>query len=152
MSILESIENNFTYAIIKRCSETGCELRLNNLTRYIVLKGENICRDEKICDCIIFLEDILIALVELKSRTAKAGSVVEKLTNGSLVAINILESYLDKTIRLNFYHIVLCKRWRVSEYRVITSRKISIRGKTYDIIAKRCGVSLSELISIFSSG
>ena len=126
----------------------GCRLRLNDLSNYIVLKGERICENRKICDCIIFTRDncIIIGIVELKSKTIHSSEIVEKLTNGSEIALDILEQCSDNHMKFEFYHLVLCKRWHPSEYRVITSRKITVKGKGYDIIPKRCGVPFSEVI------
>ena len=136
------------HAVIARCSERDCKLKLDGLSNYVVLKGEKICRDHKICDCIIYIkkDHIIICMVELKSKTVDSSEVEEKLTNGSVIALDILGRY-DECMKVKFYHLVLSKRWRTSEYRVLTSRKIIVRGKKYDIIPKRCGVSLSEVVS-----
>jgi hypothetical protein len=114
-----------------------------------VLKGERICQDRRICDCIIFTGGIIIGIVELKSKTAHSSEIEEKLTAGSEIALNILEGCSDNDIKFEFYHLVLAKKWHSSEYKVITSRKIVVRGKRYDIIPKRCGVSFSAVISGF---
>ena len=149
MSVIDRIRNNFTNAIIHRCSEMGCRLRLNGLSNRVVLKGERICQDRRICDCIIFTGSIIIGIVELKSKTANSSEIEEKLTNGSEIALNILERCCDNDIKFEFYHIVLAKKWRSSEYKAINSRKIVVRGKRYDIIPKRCGVSFAAIISSF---
>lgn len=148
MRLINCIENNFTNAIIARCSERGCGLRLNGLNKHVVLKGETLCKDRRICDCIIFTRDncIIIGIVELKSKTIHPSEIVEKLTNGSGIALDILEKCSDNHMKLEFYHLVLCKRWHSSEYRVIISKKIIVTGKRYDIIPKRCGSSFSKLI------
>lgn len=135
--------------IIGSCSEHGCKLVLNDIGNHVVLKGERICQDRKMCDCIVFAhtQGMIISIVELKGRTAHASEIVEKLTNGSLAALSILEKCSSHRLRFEFYHIVLCKSWSVSEYIVINSRKIKFRGKKYDILQKRCGVSLGRLLS-----
>jgi len=146
---INCVKSNFTHALETRCSDKGCELKLFGLKNYIVLKGEDLCQSRRICDCIIFKVHsyIIVGIVELKSKTAHSSEVVEKLTNGSNVALDILEKCSDKHMKFEFYHIVLCKRWTSSEYRVIISRKITVRGKRYNIMLKRCGVSFSEIIS-----
>ena len=58
MSIVDLIKNNFANAIVRRCSERNCKLGLNGLSNYIILKGERVCQNRKICDCIIFAEGI----------------------------------------------------------------------------------------------
>ena len=145
---IDCIKDNFANAIISRCSEESCELKLNNLSNYVVLKGEGICTDRRMCDCIIFTEGIciIIGIVELKGKTAHANEIVEKLANASEIALDILEN-CSENLKYEFYHLVLCKRWRTSEYMVITNRKIRVRGKRYDIIPKSCGVSFSAVIA-----
>jgi len=127
----------------------GCMLRLNGLSNYAVLNGERICKNRRICDCIIFTEGNIIGIAELKSKTTHSSEIEEKLTNGSKIALNILEECSGNDIKFEFYHLVLAKRWHSSEYRIITSRKIIVRGKRYNIIPKRCGVSFSVVISGF---
>ncbi len=131
------------------CSERNCKLKLHDLCNYVVLKGEKLCKDQRICDCIIFIEETAIGIVELKSKTAHSNEIKEKLTNGTLIALNILKNCNNNQSKFDFYHIVLCKAWSSSEYRVITSEKIEISGKRYYIIPKRCGVSFSEIIRYF---
>jgi hypothetical protein len=149
MAVINRIKKNHTNATIPRCSEIGCHLRLNGLNNYVVLKGEKICKDRKICDCIIFTSDnyITVGIVELKSKTIHSSEIVEKLTNGLKTALDILEECNDDCMRYEFYHIVLCKRWRTAEYEVITHRKIQVKGKRYNIIPKKCGISFSNVIS-----
>lgn len=149
MSVIDCIKGNFTDAIVARCSERGCKLRLSGLGNHVVLKGERVCKDRRICDCIIFTRDsyVIIGIVELKSKTIHSGEIVEKLTNGSEIALDVLRECSDNCPTFDFYHIILCKSWHPSEYRVIVSRKIIVRGKRYDIIPRRCGVSFSALIS-----
>ena len=151
MSVINCIESDFINAIIARCSEKGCSLRLNGLSNHVVLKGERICKDRRICDCIIFTRDncIIIGVVELKSKTIHSTEIVEKLTNGSEIALGILEECSDNDMKFEFYHLVLSKRMPPSEFRVITSEKIIVRGKRYDIVPKKCGISFSALISGF---
>ncbi len=149
MTVISCIKKDFADMVIARCSEVGCKLKLNNLNNHVVLKGENICQDRKICDCIIFVRDnpVIIGIIELKSRNIHSSEIVEKLTNGSEIALDILEKCRDNDMKFEFYHIALCKSWRSSEYRVIKSKKIVVNGKKYDIIPKKCGESFSMLIS-----
>ena len=149
MQVIDCIKDNFTNAIIPRCSEMGCMLKLNGLSNHVVLKGEIICQDRRICDCIIFTEGIIIGIVELKSRTAHSSEIEEKLTNGSEIALNILDKCSNNDMKFEFYHLVLAKKWHSSEYKVITNRKIVVRGKRYHVIPKRCGISFSAIISDF---
>ena len=90
---------------------------------------------------------ITIGIVELKSKTTHASEIVEKLTNGSKIVLNLLKRCVDNHMKFEFYHIVLSKRWHISEYQVIKSKKITVNGKRYDIRLKKCGISFSEIIS-----
>lgn len=153
---MDRIKSDFAHALRRRCSERGCTLRLGGLGNHIVLKGEELCSDRQsrrlpMCDCIIFVADgsIIIGIVELKSRTADPGQIEKKLTNSSRIALDILQNYIDTRIEPEFYHIVLCKKWRTAEHTAIRNRKIKVRGKSrkYDIITDHCGVSLSTVIS-----
>jgi hypothetical protein len=113
------------------------------------LKGERICRDRKICDCIVFTAEhsLIIGIIELKSRTAHPKEIEEKLTNGSAISLDILERCADGIPKFEFYHLVLSKSWRTSEYVVIVNTRINVRGKKYYIIAGECGISFSQVIA-----
>ena len=148
---IASIRRNFAHALRRGCSESGCTLRLSNLGTYAVLKGEKICQDRKMCDCIIFVVDgsVVIGLVELKGKTVHASAVVEKLTNSSEIALDILDEYGDKRAENVLCHFVLHRGLDSSERRKIGRSRIRIRGKAYDIKTKRCGTSFSAVISDF---
>jgi len=147
--MLEVIKGNLTHAVVERCAEQHCELRLDGLSNYVVLKGEQVCPDRRMCDCIIFVateSGVTIGIVELKSKTAHASEVIEKLTNASESALEILDGCGVRTAKPEFWHLVLSKRWDASEYRVITNRKIIVGGKKYPVIPKRCGTCFSAVI------
>ncbi|MGB9760082.1 MAG: hypothetical protein ACP5KW_09725 [Thermoproteota archaeon] len=150
MSVITCIKNKFSEAVVKNCSELGCEIKLSKLRNFVVLKGEKLCQNQKICDCIIFNEDYqVVGIIELKSKTAHHTEILEKLINGSKVVSKLLEECNTKNIVFNFYYIVLCKKWNTSEYKVITSKKVNFKGKSYNIIAKNCGTSLLDILSTF---
>lgn len=54
MSVVSCIKKNFADAVVTRCSERNCTLRLSGLSDYVVLKGERVFKSLKVCDCIIF--------------------------------------------------------------------------------------------------
>ena len=66
MPRIERIKSNFAEEMVTHCSERSCKLKLVGLSDYVVLKGEKMRGDCKICDCLIFTEnaDGLIGLVE----------------------------------------------------------------------------------------
>ncbi len=146
---IDCIKSGFAEAIVNHCSERSCKLKLTGLSNHIILKGEKICNDRRICDCIIFTiedEQVVIGIIELKGRTAHSSEIEEKLTNGLEIASDILEQCNIERFKSEFYLIALCKSLKSSEYRIISSRKIYFRGKRYDIIPKKCGLSFFNLI------
>ena len=148
---IDCVKSNFAQAIVKRCSESGCTLSLAGLGEHVVLKGEKIYRDRKMCDCIIFVVNgsVIVGIVELKSGTVDSKDVIKKLTNSSEVALNILKKCTDNHADFRFYHIVLCNaRWKTIELKNM-KKGLKVRGKKYSIIAKRCGISFSAIISKF---
>jgi len=92
-------------------------------------------------------QDMLIGIAELKGKTAHADEITEKLTNASEIAVEILERIAGHFTRFDMYHMVLAKEWDPSEHRVLSKRKITVRGKRCDIVLKRCGGSFSEMIA-----
>jgi len=46
----------------------------------MILKGEKLCQNKKVCDCIIFDEDHqVIGIIELKSKTTYPTEILENL-------------------------------------------------------------------------
>lgn len=78
-----------------------------------------------------------------------AREIAIKLINGSLEGLHILENCSGATLDKQLFPIVLAKRMPSSEFKMITSRRIQVKGKKYDIITGKCGASFSELVSRF---
>ncbi len=145
--IPDCIREEFSDAKIirRRCEEQGCRIEIDGQTDYVVLKGEQICQKQSICDCIIFMQDC-ICLVELKSKTVHATEIREKLNNGLRLALDILEQKCKAaSTKFPVYLVVLAKAWNVTECKKIGKTKIEFKGISYQIKIKRCGVSFSEL-------
>ncbi|MGD2247085.1 MAG: hypothetical protein PVF58_01680 [Candidatus Methanofastidiosia archaeon] len=153
MVIFDCIKEKYCDAIVLNCAEKGCKIDLREIENYIILKGEKICKNRKICDHIIFIgnNSITIVIVEFKSKNAKSSEVEEKLYNCSNYALEILEKYTDGSFTYDFYHYVVVKSWRPPEYRKIVNTRLNIRGRRYNIIPGRLEVSLANSISIFKS-
>jgi hypothetical protein len=150
MNCIQCIGNKFANAIIGCCQEMGCELKINNLNNYIVLKGEKVCSNSKICDCLLFAEDsncIIIGVVELKRKDIHANEIIEKLCNGLITVLDILVKCCSNNIKYDCYPILLYKNIRPPEYEIITSKKIKAKGKEYKIRPAQCGSSFLYLIS-----
>lgn len=147
MSIIDYIKNSYPCALVSDCSERGCKLRVD-VSNYVIVKGEELCKNQRICDHIVFVErDIVrIFIVEFKSRNADSHEIEEKLTNCSMKAVEILESVGNPSFR--FYHLVIAKNWRPIETKKMKEMRIPVRGKHYHVIRPKPGVSLSEVISM----
>ena len=143
------VRDRFSGAVVQECSEHGCSLALAGLGNIVVLKGERIHSDRKMCDCVIFAEKegrAVVCAVELKSRLADAEEVVEKLSNGLRASLEILGE-CSGAPNPSLYPIVLARSWRGPEHRVLRSRRVELVGKRHRIILGRCGFSLSRIIS-----
>lgn len=151
MRTLSCIRRNLAHAVVTSCSEAGCTLELNGLSDWVALKGERIYTDRRMCDRIVFAahNGLSIGIIELKSKTVHADEVVDKLTNGTEAALEISAQWANKQVSLRIYHLVLAQSWHPSQYKVITTRKITVGGKKYGILPQRCGVSFSQVISRF---
>ncbi len=149
MSILTCLENEFADEIINKCEENKCKLMLNEFENKIILKGEKLFNNIKICDCLIFIshnDQILIPLVELKSKNINSSSIIEKFNNSITEAENIITKCNINNNSCKYYIILLVKSWRSSsEFRTITSQKIKFKGIHYNIIPKKCGSSFSDI-------
>lgn len=55
MVLFDCIKEEYCDAIVLNCAEKGCKIDLREIENYIILKGEKICKDRKICDHIIFI-------------------------------------------------------------------------------------------------
>ena len=148
MRLKENIKQQYSEAIIKKCSEHGCSINLRGLPHRIILKGEKIMQSWKMCDCIIFVfnKSVIAGIVELKSKTIHANEIAEKLGNGLKLTFDILSKHQNSTI----YPIILYKSIRSSEFNVLKRKKISFRGINHDIIHRRCGESFLNIIKEFN--
>lgn len=148
---IDRIKSDLAHALRRRCSESGCTLRLDGLRNRVVLKGEGICQDRKMCDCIVFVPNgsVIIGIVELKGKTVHTSEVADKLTNSAEIALDIFEKYVDRRMKPRFRHLLLHRGLDGSERRKIERRRIKVGGKGYDIITKRCGVRFRDVISQF---
>jgi len=152
MSILECVMQNpeLEEKIVNRCAEGNrCKLKLDGMNEHIILKGERLCSNQKICDCFVFVEEVdlgIVALIELKSRSVHASEIEEKLENSLERAIEILNDCSVSVKDVRIYLIVLAKNWRTVEHRKIGRLTINIRGIKEGIITGKCDISLRDII------
>ena len=151
MSLTECIRENFGDGLVRRCADSGCRLGLKGLESFLVLKGERLCEHERISDCIIFADNVLIGIVELKSKTAHANQIIDKLTNAASLTLAILRKCGTRSSDFEILFIVLCKAWRVSDHRIISNRRIRLKGRNFGIVTKKCGTNLATLTKFAQS-
>ena len=136
---LKEIKNDYYHAKLNCCSENGCKLKLDGMktTKYVILKGEMLFDNKKMCDCIIFKNNCkirtktIIGIIELKSNTLNVDNIIEKMDNSSLIALNIKKHYSDDKKFPYFYHLLLYKNIRFTEYQLLKNKKIIINGVTH---------------------
>jgi hypothetical protein len=148
MSVLDCIKNNNSDVIKNHCEDSGCQLKFNGLSKYVILKGDEIHRNCKMCDCIIFVEQdnrIIIGVVELKSKTIHVNEVKEKLENGSKTAFDIIKECGNKN-KLDFCFLVLHKGINGSTFKLLSKKKIEVNGRKHNILIKSCGFSFLNAI------
>ena len=145
---IERIKEDYGYALRSECSENKCSLMLDGLSNHIVLKGDAISQDVKMCDCIIFVVDgsTIIGIVELKSKSPDSSEIVEKFNRSTETALAIFEKYGDRRTEFRFCYLALARKWKTPELNHIKRNKITVKGKQYSINTKRCGVSFSDVI------
>ena len=147
--MISCVRDRFSGAVVQECSERGCNLDLAGLGNIVVLKGERIYSDRKMCDCVIFAEKegkAIVCAVELKSKLADAEEVVEKLSNGLKASLEILGE-CSRVPNPSLYPIVLARSYRGPEHKVLRHRKVELVGKRHRVILGRCGLPLSRIIS-----
>ena len=159
--IVDKIRINFKKAETKKCSEAGCNLRLDNLGSFVALKGEIIIRnpcfndlvsnlikkpgdDPRICDYIIIKAngDIIVGLIELKSHKPSASIIKEQLENGSKIALELLKNQMFTFPKHNFFPVVLAQSWNSTVFRKLSDNSVMDTR----IIPKKCGDSFYEII------
>ena len=151
---IKSIREKYAHAVRCKCEESGCRLGLKNLAEYVILRGDNLCSDQRMCDCIVFhaRRSIIIGVVELKSKTVHARTVVKKLQNSSKMASTIMGECFGEHQQFEILPIVLAKSWAPVEMRILARGKTRVKGKKQDILMRRCGEDFSGIMSGYLRG
>lgn len=137
----------FGTAVRKNCCEHGCRLGLAGISNYAVLKGEDVVKDGKVCDCIMIhdTDPPRVLLIELKSGNIKIGQVIEKFLGG-IDIIPQVERYILGNKRYQISLLVLTKRrMRKSFYKFWRSHRLKINGKRHSVQILKCGVELASV-------
>jgi hypothetical protein len=146
---LNSIRMEFQAFVRERCEEAGCVCRCDGLPEHVILNGDQLQPDRPMPDGVFFISvsGVSVALVELKGRNADVSVVVRKLRNGGVTALEILKRVGYQARPSSMLYVLLTKAWRSSsEFIVMTRSKVEVAGRRYDIIAKRCGHALSDIL------
>lgn len=130
-----------------RCYENKCCLGLRGLSDYTILKGELVLPDKKVCDCIIFHDDIVphVVLVELKRGLVRPGHVQEKFKNTLEWLLKTEEQFHDHTD----YRVVLLLLYgrgiSKSDHSVLRAHSFKLKGKKYSLQVLPCSTQLADL-------
>lgn len=173
MSIIEVVSKCFEDAIRADCSDDEnkkCKAEMTGYNNYIILKGETV-RDileksslngKKSNDCFVFIneinEELIISIVEFKSRSADVEKIRQQLESGSKYALSVLgkcKIYCnddEKKCLSNkkICHIAVAEEWHPSKIRMMKDKKVSINGGKYPILTKECGTKLQNVVPKFA--
>jgi hypothetical protein len=136
--------------IVEKCCENDCKFIINSDIKPIILKGEKIFKQKKICDYIIFIDGDIIkfCLAELKSKTSHPSDIEAQLQNGADVIQNILNIINITCLPQNFYPLVLHKGMNNNAWRLLVKIKINVAGRKVPIDIQRCGAKLKSVLEI----
>lgn len=131
------IEKKYEHAVVSACCENNCKLQIGAEGEYIILKGEKLVTQGKICDCIIFRNDGTTVMAELKSSSLAVSSIVEQLTNGGKKAVEIAGK--SGVSEHSLYFILMAKSFKnySAKYR-LNHQKVRIGEKRYPIRRSKC--------------
>lgn len=143
---LHLVRSTLGHAVISRCCEQNCLLRMTGICEFLVLKGEELSRS-RVCDCIIFYRrgSYGVALVELKSSYSHAGPIAEKFTNTLKIVRKIAKNI---SLDVRSQHLVLLSKNHPNPIAndLLRGVKINSNGSMHRIRLNRCGDSLLSII------
>lgn len=146
----QKILDDYNEAVIEKCEERGCKVSLGELKKseYIILKGEKIHQNCKMCDCVFFIcrEELILAVVELKNRDVDATDIVEKHQNTLDSAYKIIKKYWGEKTEFRYFPILLSRGIRSAEVKRFMKKAVNWLGEKHLIIKHDCGKSLIEIV------
>ena len=145
-SLRQLVSAAFGDAVRPNCREQGCRLCLTGISNCVVLKGEAVVKDKKMCDCIVIhaAHPPRTALVELKSGNVKHNQVAEKFSNAlDLVPRAEQVAFGSEKCRLSLLLLVKHRQHR-SFYALWRRQKFKIRGAPYTVRVLPCGTELAD--------
>ncbi len=137
------------YELCSDCEENNCELNMNGVKNYAIIKGESITQHEKMADCLIFHEEANFSIVvcELKSNYLKPERIKKQIQNGVNHALKILE-HMPLHTSPEIILVVLSKTLKVSYVKSLRRAGIETSGKQFPIFARPCDRTFSEILNI----
>lgn len=152
MALKGDIEQRFEDCLTNSCRQQGCTLNLKGSrpTQRTIIDGDRYIErfnpDHRMCDYIIFryTSNTSVVVVEMKSGGINARQVSDQLHNGAVLA----ERAIGSTSVGKFVPLLLHKGLGSMEARVLqrSQYRVTFRGHSYLITAKRCGTSLSDVL------
>jgi len=135
----------------RRCREGKCSLRLKEVGDFLLIKGDLVRSDVKMCDCIIFLQTPAptLVLAELKAKTVHAREVGEKMRNAVGTLADLIARCPSLGTCSRFLALALAKGWTRSELKMLAQEHVTFAGNKHRIRHARCGARLSELLQKF---
>lgn len=103
------------------------------------------------CDCIVFAavgEELIVCLVELKSKTVHLGEVQEKLSNSLRFVRDLLAGLglPGDAVRLELF--VLAESWTPAASRTLREKhRVGHRAERHLILPARCGAELLDILA-----
>ncbi len=150
--IIEFAREKFARFNKDKCEERDCKLSIGITKKrnYIILKGDEIYKDRKMCDCIILIRKgkCFLVIAELKNRDIDAGDIVEKHRNSLKFARELVKQSVNRLEEIEYYPVLLHKGVKTVEIRRFRQKRNKIRFcKDHRfIIIKKCGSTLSDVI------
>ena len=137
------------YELCSDCKENNCELNMNGVKDYAIIKGESITRREKMADCLIFHEEANFSIVvcELKNNYLKPEHIKKQIQNGVKHILKILE-HMPPHTSPEIILVVLSKTLKVSYVRNLRRAGIEVSGKKFPVFARLCGHTFSEILDL----
>lgn len=111
----------------------------------MILKGDSLDPNNKMCDCLMFRKDGNILIAELKHRVQHMDAVFEKFTRSVAVSLRIASESGSKKNSVTLV-LVSGPYRRPLEHDQILSRPIKHAGIRYRIKPGRCGAQTNNFL------
>lgn len=157
MNLLDELEEKFQRCVVTSCGKQGCTLRVQNMSpsSYKIIDADEYARVRaytgKLCDYFLFLMyqgALGVAVVEMKSGTVRASTVVDQLQAGSDESSRILRHEVSHgDMPCKFFPILLHRGIRSAEVKILRKKRITFGSKKYRVILERCGSELQKILS-----